>query len=129
MRSASTGPWSSRRATRPSSQTVFFGDRGSQLFGGYGVIDLAVGYSIPLFKGARPWLKLDVYNALNNQKLIAWDTTVAPDAASAADALGLRTGYRPAETFGKATSNDDFPAPFPGETGGRTFRLAAGVRF
>jgi outer membrane receptor protein involved in Fe transport len=113
----------------PSSQTIFFGGRGSQVFNGYGVVDLALGYAIPLFKGVKPWLKLEIYNALNNQKLIAWDTTVTQDNASATDALGLRTGYRTAASFGKATSNEQFPAPFQGETGGRTFRLAAGFRF
>jgi hypothetical protein len=51
------------------------------------------------------------------------------DAASAVDALGLRTGYRATEHFGKATSNTDFPTPFEGETGGRTFRIAIGFRF
>jgi hypothetical protein len=114
---------------RPASQAVFFGTRGSQQFAGYGVTDLALVYSLPLFKSARPWVKLEIYNALNNQKLIAWDTTVVPDGASAVDALGLRTGFRAAQSFGKATSNNDFPAPFEGETGGRTFRIAAGFRF
>ena len=114
---------------RPGSQAVFFGSRGSQQFSGYSVADLALTYSIPVFKSARPWAKLEIYNALNNQKLIAWDTTVVQDAASAVDALGLRTGYRATEHFGKATSNTDFPTPFEGETGGRTFRIAIGFRF
>jgi hypothetical protein len=114
---------------RPTSQTVFFGRRGSQEFKGSGVLDLAIGYAVPAFKRGKPWVKLDVYNALNNRKQIAWDTTVVPDQASATDALGLRTGYLTAASFGKATSNDDFPAPFPGETGGRTFRIALGFLF
>ena len=114
---------------RPASQTVFFGASGSQSFSGYGIADMALTYSLPLFKSARPWVKLEIYNALNNQKLIAWDTTVVQDSSSAMDALGLRTGYRATERFGKATSNADFPIPVEGETGGRTYRLAAGFRF
>ena len=113
----------------PSSQTVFFGARGSESFNGYGALDLAVRYAIPVIKRAQVWIKADMYNALNNQKLIAWNTTITPEPSSQADLLGLRTGYRPAEGFGKATSSDDFPVPFQGEAGGRTLRLAAGFRF
>jgi outer membrane receptor protein involved in Fe transport len=114
---------------RPPSQTIFFADRGTQTFKGYGVVDLGVTYDIPLFKGLKPWAKLEIYNALDNQSLVAWDTTVTQDPASSTDALGLRTGYRAAPTFGKATSNEHFPIPFQGATGGRTFRVALGVRF
>jgi hypothetical protein len=46
------------------------------------------------------------------------------------DQLGLRTGYREGASFGKATSSSlHFPIPFQGETGGRTYRFAMGVRF
>jgi hypothetical protein len=113
----------------PSSQTVFFNERGSEEFAGYGVLDFGLGYNIPVFKTLRPWLKLDIYNALNNQKLIAWNTTVSQDPNSPADALGLRTGYREGGSFGKGTSNTHFPIPFQGETGGRTYRVAMGFRF
>jgi hypothetical protein len=66
---------------------------------------------------------------LNNEKQIAWNTTIRPDPASPLDALGLRTGYVKAATFGTATAQNQFPAPFGGLTGGRTFRVAVGVRF
>jgi hypothetical protein len=114
---------------RPRVQTIFFGDRGSQAFPGYGALDLALGYRIPLLATARPWLKLEIYNALNNSKLIAWSTAIIPDHATALDALGLPTGYRAAGNFGKAASGADFPPPFAGATGGRTFQLAFGFRF
>ncbi len=113
----------------PSTQTVFFADRGSENFKGYGVVDLSVNYNVPVFESARPWIKVDVFNALNNQKLIAWNTTIKADPASAKDSLGLATGYLPGPTFGTATSNNQFPAPLAGVTGGRTLRLAIGVRF
>jgi len=77
----------------------------------------------------RAELRADVFNALNNQKLIAWNTTIKADPASAKDSLGLATGYLPGPTFGTATANNQFPAPLAGVTGGRTLRLAVGVRF
>jgi hypothetical protein len=113
----------------PPSQTIFFGSRGSQTFKGYALLDLAVRYEIPTFSSLRPWVKIDVFNAFNNQKQVAWDTTVLQDQTSPVDALGLHTGYRPANTFGNALSNEAFPMSSPGETGGRTFRIAAGFSF
>ena len=41
----------------------------------------------------RPWVKFDVYNLFDNQKLIAWNTTVSQNAASPKDSLGLATSY------------------------------------
>jgi hypothetical protein len=113
----------------PDSQTVYFGERGSQFFRGYGVLDLGFGYNIPVVRTLRPWIRFDIYNALNNQKQIRWNTTVGQDAASPTDSLGLRTGYREGAIFGKSNSNLHFPTPFQGLTGGRTFRMAVGFRF
>lgn len=113
----------------PSTQTVFFADRGSENFKGYGVLDLSVNYNVPVFESVRPWIKVDVFNAFNNQKQIAWSTSIKVDPASAKDALGLATGYLPNASFGTATSNNQFPAPLAGVAGGRTLRLAVGVRF
>jgi hypothetical protein len=114
----------------PGSQTIYFDERGSEFFEGYGLLDLGLNYNVPVFRTLRPWVKFDVYNALNNQKLIRWNTTVSPDPTSPTDALGLRTGYRKGSSFGKATSTGHFPAPFQGNNGGgRTFRLAVGLRF
>ena len=111
------------------SQTLFFGERGSQEFAGYGLFDLAVNYQIPVWQSVKPWLKVEVLNALNNQKLITWDTTVAADPNSPLDADGLPTGYLQGARFGQATSTANFPRPRPGLTGGRTFFAAFGVRF
>jgi hypothetical protein len=113
----------------PSSQTVYFGERGSQSFKGYGVLDFSTGYNIPVFKTLRPWIKLDVYNLMNNQKQIAWNTAVSQDGTSPKDSLGLATGYKPGGSYGKATSNAQFPLPYAGQTGGRTYRVAGGIRF
>ena len=113
----------------PDSQTVYFAERGSEFFKGYGLLDVSIGYNIPVFRTLRPWFKFDVYNAMNNQKQVRWNTTVRQDPASPADSLGLRTGYTKGAVFGKANSNLHFPVPFQGHTGGRTFRMAVGFRF
>ena len=81
---------------QPGPQTVFFtGARGDQNFAGYGVFDMSINYDVPVFRTLKPWVKFDVYNLFNNEKLIAWSTTVSPNKASATDSLGLPTGYTP----------------------------------
>src|SRR4029077_6265889 len=77
----------------PGPTNVFFGARGSEEFAGSGVVDVALTYGVPLFHSMRPWLKVDVYNLFDNQKLIAWNTTIAPDPSTPLDAAGLRTGF------------------------------------
>jgi hypothetical protein len=111
------------------SQTLFFGERGSQEFSGYGLVDLGVTYQAPAWSSLKPWVKLEVLNVLNNDKLIAWDTTITADPASALDADGLPTGFLRGPRFGQGTSTASYPRPRPGMTGGRTFLGAIGLRF
>jgi hypothetical protein len=113
----------------PASQVLFFGERGSEQFAGYGLVDLGVTYQVPVWKTLRPWVKVEVLNALDNDKLITWDTTVTADAASALDADGLATGYVKGARFGQGTSTANYPRPRPGLTGGRTYLGAFGFRF
>jgi hypothetical protein len=119
---------------------VFFDARGSETFPGHGLVDASINYNIPVFRTLRPWLKLDIYNLLDNRKLIAWNTAVTQNAASAKDSLGLATGYTEGATFGTATGNtvtnlytstiNAYPVAFNGApAGGRTFRVAIGFRF
>jgi hypothetical protein len=110
-------------------QTVFFDERGSGSFKGFALMDLAVTYSVPVWKTAQPWIKFQAFNLFNNQKLIAWDTTVAPDPASTLDSNGLPTGYRQGPRFGQGTSNTHYPGPRPGADGGRAMDIAVGIRF
>jgi Carboxypeptidase regulatory-like domain/TonB dependent receptor/TonB-dependent Receptor Plug Domain len=110
-------------------QTVFFGERGSQSFEGFAMLDLAVTYGVPVWKSAQPWIKFEMFNVTNNQKLIAWDTTITADAASARDEFGLPTGYLPGPRFGQGTSNAHYPTPRAGLDGGRMFDFAIGFRF
>jgi hypothetical protein len=118
-----------RTAGGGQSATLFFDERGSESFKGFALVDLAMNYGIPVWKELRPWVQVQIYNLLNNQKQIQWDTTVTPDPASPLDSLGQPTGYIQGPNFGKATAADQFPIWAPGETGGRTFRVAFGVRF
>jgi hypothetical protein len=113
----------------PSSQPVFFGGRGSQEFEDYALFDLAVTYGVPVWQSLRPWVKLEVLNLFNNQQMISWDTTVTADMAGPKDANGLPLNYVAGPNFGNATSNGNFARPRQGMDGGRTFILAAGIRF
>ena len=117
-----------------TAYNLSFGNRGAGQFPGYGMLDFAATYTIPVWRSARPWIKAEMYNVFNNQKLIAWDTTVTPDANSPKDANGLPTGYLPGPNFGKATADTisafpAYPQPIPGTNGGRMFRMAFGIRF
>ncbi|MBF8299654.1 MAG: hypothetical protein HW394_24 [Acidobacteria bacterium] len=110
-------------------QTIFFGERGQYRFKGYGVLDLAATYAIPVWRSAAPWLKVEMYNTLNNQKQIGWDRTVSADSSSPLDANGIRTGYIQGPRYGLPTNDNQYPQPYPGQSGGRAFRGAFGVRF
>ncbi len=111
------------------AQTLYFGERGTGEFAGYGMVDLAANYHIPVWRSVSPWVKLEMFNVLNNQKLIGWQTTVTADPNSTKDANGLPTGYLPAAGFGNARTNADYPRPLPGVDGGRTIQVAFGMRF
>ena len=120
-------PTSDLRAS--TRQTVFFGDRGGYDFAGYGVMDLATSYNIAVWKTLKPWVKLEVYNLFNNQKLIQWDRTVSADATSALDANGIPTGYVQGPKYGQGTAGTHYPQPYLGQAGGRAIRAAFGIRF
>jgi hypothetical protein len=109
--------------------SLYFGDRGTGEFKGYGVLDFSATYNVPVWRSARPWVKLDVFNAANNRKLIAWNTTVTADPNSPRDANGLPTGYIKSALFGTASADNQFPQPFPGQNGGRAVRVSIGVQF
>jgi outer membrane receptor protein involved in Fe transport len=124
----------------PGPSNVFFApERGSEFFEGYGLFDWGTSYDIPVFRDLRPWLKFDVFNLFNNQKQIAWNTTVSPDASTPVDSFGIRTGVTRSANFGRATGNTVtnlnstaipvYPQWQGGFNGGRTFRIALGLRF
>jgi hypothetical protein len=113
----------------PTDQSVYFGDRGSQFYPGFALFDTSFNYDIPVFKELRPWLKFDIYNLFNNQKLISYVTTVTPAPDSPLDAMGLPTEYVKSGSFGQARGAGDYPQAFQGQNGGRTFRVAFGLRW
>jgi hypothetical protein len=109
-------------ATFPTTQTLFFGERGSELFDSAHLWDLGLNYSIPVFKSLRPYVKFDVFNVFNNDKLIQWNTVVTADPNSVRDSLGLATGYLRGANFGRGTANTHYPAA-------RRYQVALGFRF
>ncbi len=111
------------------TQTIYFGERGSESFEGFAVADLNVGYNVPVFKSVRPYLKFELLNVFNNQTLTSFDTTVAANWNGPLDSLGLPTTFTRGPRFGQASRNGDFPAWRTGQTGGRAFLVAAGLRF
>jgi hypothetical protein len=115
--------------TARTSADLYFGERGSENFKGYGVLDFQARYGVPVWKTVQPWINFQVYNVFNNQKLIQWNTTVTQDPNSPLDALGLRTGYTPSAAFGTGTAATHYPRWSSGQNGSRTFLMAMGVRF
>ena len=116
--------------------------RGRSTFAGYGLFDMSLNYNVPVFRTLRPWVKFDVFNLFNNEKLIAWNTTITQNpAASPEDSLGLATDYTKGATFGNGdrqhgdepvTSDDDqhlSAGVQRCDAGGRTVRVAVGFRF
>lgn len=114
----------------PTSRNIFYADgRGSETFEGYGLFDLSVNYDIPIWESLSPWFKVEIFNLSNNDKQIAFDTTVQPDESGPVDALGIPTTFVEGASFGQATSPNHFPQYLPGVSGLRAFQLAFGVRF
>jgi hypothetical protein len=111
------------------SQTIYFGERGTESFASYGVVDFSFGYSMPVWGSARPYVKAEVLNAFNNQKLIGYDTTISADWDGPVDTLGLPTTFIRGPRFGEANSNLNYPAWRTGQTGSRAFLLSLGLRF
>jgi hypothetical protein len=115
------------------AQTIFFDERGSESFKASNQVDVAFLYQVPLWKTLRPWFKAEFYNVFNNQPLVLANTAVTPDAASALDADGLRTGYIKPAAFGTARSQGDYPRATTSPAGtalyARTFLMSFGLRF
>jgi hypothetical protein len=134
--SATVGMTAIQRALNPgyananlTSATIYFGERGTESFKGYGMLDMSFRYGVPVWKSVQPWIQAHVFNTLNNQKLIAWDRTVTPDPNSPLDAMGQPTGFIRGANYGLHTANTHYPVWSTGETGSRTFRVAMGIRF
>ena len=106
----------------PKNQTLYFGPRGDVNFAGAHIFDLGLNYSVPVWKTIRPWVKLELRNAFNNDKLTSWNIAVTPDNNGPKDANGLPTNYVKGKNFGKGTANANYPDA-------REFLFAVGFRF
>jgi outer membrane receptor for ferrienterochelin and colicin len=107
----------------PATQTIYYSlGRGSENYEDAHLFDLAVTYSLPVYKSLKLWVKGEMRNMFNSTPLIAYNTTVTPDATSPRDALGIPTGYVKGTNFGKGTTTAHYPFP-------REYFLTIGVRF
>ena len=114
----------------PGRRTVYFSQgRGSEMFDGYGLLDVSVQYRIPVWESLSPWIKFELFNALDNNTQIFGNTTVTLDPDSPVDEFGIATGFIEGARFGEPTSVDHFPQYIANLDGLRTFRMAFGIRF
>jgi hypothetical protein len=109
-------------ALPPTSQTVYFGDRGIGEFNATSLFDVAVTYRIPVWKSLEPWVKFQVFNVLNDDTLATFDTSITANTAGPKDADGLPLEFTRGPNFGKATSSGNYVTP-------REYFIAAGIRF
>jgi hypothetical protein len=107
----------------PTSQTIYYSQgRGSEFYEGAHLFDLALTWSLPVYKRLQIWVKPEVRNIFNSTPLIQFNTTVTPDNNSPKDALGIPTGFIKGANFGKGTTNAHYPNP-------REFFVSMGIRF
>ena len=116
-------------ARLPTSQSVFFGARGSGTFEGAHLVDLGMTYAVPAWQSIRPWVRFEALNLFDNDTLVAWSTSITADMTGPKDANGLPLNYVKSASFGAPTGTASYPRPRPGMDGGRTFLMSAGVRF
>jgi hypothetical protein len=108
------------------TQQIFFGERGSQSFEGFALVDLAVTYGVPVWRSAQPWIKFEMFNAQQSEA-DCMDTTIA----AIRPARAMSSVCRPATCKAAlpGTANSHHPTPRPGADGGRMFDMAVGFRF
>jgi hypothetical protein len=102
--------------------TYFFGERGAGEFDDFYTFDLALNYSVPVWRTVEPFVRFDVRNILNYDDPITWNTTVRADNAGPRDSNGLPTTFTPGPVFGTPTGNANYVVP-------REYFIAAGIRF
>jgi hypothetical protein len=114
-------------ARPPTTQTIFYGGRGSAEFEASHIVDFALNYEVPLYKSARPFFKAEMRNAFNTQPLIGFDTTVTPDNSGPRDALGLPLNFVRGTNFGVPLNGQNATSPHVPIP--REFRFSVGLRF
>lgn len=116
----------------PVQQDIYFGGRGSQLFGDIHRVDLALNYEIPVWKTLAPYLKFSVFNVLGADDLVTHGTGITPCRPENAgttrcptapvDANGIPTTFTRNATFGTARS-------VASHQRAREFLISGGIRF
>lgn len=124
---STSSPTAQMRAANPGYRqlpnfTYFFGERGVGEFDDYYSFDLALNYSVPVWKSLEPWVKFEVRNLLNYDDPIRWTTTVRADTAGPRDEWGIPLNYIPSTSFGLAQANNHYIIP-------REYFISAGIRF
>lgn len=128
---ATAVPLSSQQTARnpgyalpPTTQTIYFGDRGIGEFNSTSLFDVALTYRIPVWKTLEPWVKFSVFNVLNDDTLATFNTGITANTAAGAprDADGLPLEFTRGPNFGRATSAGNYVTP-------REYFVSAGIRF
>jgi hypothetical protein len=106
-----------------TTQSYFYSPgRGSENWKSASLFDLAVTYSLPVYRRLNLWVKGEMRNMFNSTPLTSTNITVSPDPTSPLDSLGIPTGFIKGANFGKGTASGNYPFP-------REYFVTVGVRF
>ena len=106
----------------PTSQTVFFGERGNIEWDSVFTVDLSLNYQVPIVKDFELWLKADVFNIFDESAQIDGETGVAANLDGPTTTFGIPTTFTPDADFGRATAANDYNDP-------REYQFTVGFRF
>ena len=106
----------------PTTQTIFFGERGGVKFSDATTFDVTANYQLPIYKDLDLWIKFDMFNIFDDDTQIDGITNVTADFAGPLDSLGLPTTFTPDSNFGDPNNNGSF-------IGSRLYRFYVGFRF
>ncbi|MEM1179028.1 MAG: TonB-dependent receptor [Acidobacteriota bacterium] len=106
----------------PTSQTLFFGERGNVEFDDALTFDLSFNYTLNLFSDFELWIKADVFNILDEDAQLAGRSAVDANFDGPLDSFGLPTTFTTPANFERARNNADFVAP-------REYQFTVGFRF
>ena len=96
--------------------TGIYDGRGDFNFDSWWKLDFSARYQFPIWKDLTGWVKADVQNILNNDTLIAFQTT------GNAVNNGSFNEWQPASTFGRVRNQDDYQGP-------RQYFFTVGIQF
>jgi hypothetical protein len=122
-------------ASSTGTYTHFFDGRGNNTFPSVWSLDTAVRYAVPLIAGVSPFVKLDVQNVLNLDKVISYQTTGQRRAVNNPNGTFSHWEWAPVGNcgpgdtpstsctgFGRIANQFNYQAP-------RTFLLSVGLQF